>query len=205
MMMSADFSGSSLIKYNDAEMEIKVQDMGVEIEKKFLVSRLPEDTESYPFHVIEQGYLNVYPAIRVRREDDIYYMTYKGDAVPDKNNERGIGKLEYNMSLDKASYEHMVEKADGNIIRKKRYLIPLNPDAFSEGYLEKRPDIKKAVSEGDIRIELDVFDAPFEGTVIAEIEFPDEDSARNYKSAGWFDKEVTGDHRYSNAHMSRQS
>ncbi len=179
--------------------------MGVEIEKKFLVKSLPKDKDSYPFHVIEQGYLNVYPAIRVRREDDIYYMTYKGDAVPDKNNECGIGKLEYNMFLDRASYEHMISKADGNIIRKIRYLIPLNEDAFSEGYLEKRTDIKKAAGDGEIRIELDVFKAPFDGTVIAEIEFPDEDSAKNYVPAEWFDKEVTGDRRYSNAYMSSLS
>ena len=50
--------------------------MGVEIEKKFLVSRIPDNLSVYDFHMIEQAYLNVHPAIRVRREDDIYYMTY---------------------------------------------------------------------------------------------------------------------------------
>ena len=46
--------------------------MGVEIEKKFTVKDIPFDLEQYPYHDIEQGYLNVHPAIRVRREDDIY-------------------------------------------------------------------------------------------------------------------------------------
>ena len=51
--------------------------MGVEIERKYTVKELPKDLDKYPFHVIEQGYLNVSPAIRVRREDDTYYMTYR--------------------------------------------------------------------------------------------------------------------------------
>ena len=68
--------------------------MGIEIERKFTVKKLPENLENYPFHEIEQAYLNVHPAIRVRRQDDIYYMTYKGDTVG-----LGIGKTEYNMPL----------------------------------------------------------------------------------------------------------
>lgn len=176
--------------------------MGVEIERKFLVKKVPGDLDGYPFHRIEQGYLNVYPAIRVRREDDIYYMTYKGDTVSGEENTGNIGKVEYNMPLDKASYEHMVSKADGNMIRKIRYLIPLNKSAFSKEYLDGRKELERMMETGDIKIELDVFDEPFLGTLIAEIEFPDEEAARNYKPAEWFGEEVTGDKRYSNAYMS---
>ena len=195
--------------------------MGVEIERKFIVRSLPGDLDKYPYHVIEQGYLNVRPAIRVRREDDIYYMTYKGEIVGSKDHlgldnemfmdtreekdsevaER-IGKVEYNMALDPASYDHMLRKADGNIIRKKRYLIPLNEDAFTGEYLMGRPELARTMESGKIKIELDVFDEPFEGTVVAEIEFPDEKTAADYKPASWFDEEVTGDPKYSNAYMS---
>ena len=90
--------------------------MGVEIERKFTVKELPDNLEKYPCRVIEQGYLNVHPAVRVRREDDSYYMTYKGQNAT----EGGIGKIEYNMPLDKESYEHLCEKADGNVIKKKK-------------------------------------------------------------------------------------
>ena len=173
--------------------------MGVEIEKKFLIKELPEGLEEYPFHIIEQGYLNVYPAIRVRREDEKYYMTYKGDTVG-----LGIGKTEYNMPLDKASYEHLVTKADGNIIRKKRYLIPLNGDAFSGEYTDRHPGLVKMIEDGEIKIELDAFDEPYKGFVLAEVEFPDEETAAAYVPAGWFGEEVTGDRRYSNAQMSME-
>ncbi len=157
--------------------------MGVEIERKFTVRHLPEDLDRYPFHTIEQGYLNVKPAIRVRREDDTYYMTYKNREAYAQNVEQAepIGSTEYNLPLDKESYEHMLTKADGNIIRKKRYLIP---------------------AENGLTIELDVFDEPYVGTIIAEVEFPSEEAAAAYKPAEWFDEDVTGNPEYSNAQMS---
>ena len=55
---------------------------------------------------------------------------------------------------------------------------------------------------GALKIELDVFDAPYAGTIIAEVEFPSEEAAAAYKPAEWFDEDVTGDHEYSNARMS---
>ena len=202
--------------------------MGVEIERKFTVRHLPEDLDKYPYHVIEQGYLNVSPAIRVRREDDSCYMTYKNrsiyaESIQDTKSQANseilasnkqqeqteqtvlevaqhdvpIGSTEYNLPLDKDSYEHMLKKADGNIIRKKRYLVPINADAFAEA------DVKKLqVDTSALKIELDVFDAPYDGTIIAEVEFPSGEAAAAYKPAEWFDEDVTGNPKYSNARMS---
>jgi CYTH domain-containing protein len=174
--------------------------MGIEIERKFTVKTAPEGLEQFPVHEIEQGYLNVNPAIRVRRQDDRYIMTYKGEK---SRIEGEIGQVEYNMPLDEKSYEHMAAKADGIVIRKKRYLVPLNSDAFSDEYLGKHPEIVKMIGEGKIKIELDVFSTPADIGMLAEVEFPDEDSAKNYNMASWFDEDVTGDIRYSNAQMSR--
>ena len=193
--------------------------MGIEIERKFTVKRLPDDLERFPVHIIEQGYLSVVPAIRVRRQDDSYYMTYKSDkgfgSGGDKN-AGDIGRTEYNLPLDRESYKHLILKADGNIIRKRRYIIPLNEDAFSKEFLREHPDIacrleaegaeaagsSKGIDTDPIRIELDVFEDVFEGRILAEVEFPDEDSAAAYHPADWFLEDVTGDVRYSNAHMS---
>lgn len=187
--------------------------MGLEIEKKFTVKCLPENLETYPVHIIEQGYLSVIPAIRVRREDDHYYMTYKAGREFSMENGSdstghdeaavggdGIGKTEYNMPLDKKSYEHLVAKADGNVIRKKRYIIPLNADAYDSDFVDNYPGFKEKLS--GMKIELDVFGAPFEGRILAEVEFPDEEMAKAYRPADWFNEDVTGDVRYSNAHMS---
>ena len=203
--------------------------MGLEIERKFTVKNLPENLEDYPVRIIEQGYLNVIPAIRVRREDDHYYMTYKsrkgfGDkqttdnskhkagsgncATPGLDNgedssfSEDIGKTEYNLPLDRDSYEHLVKKADGNVIRKKRYIISLNSDAYDRDFADIHPDLADKISH--MKIELDVFEAPFEGRILAEVEFPDEDFAKAYRPAEWFLEDVTGNVRYSNAHMSSE-
>ena len=172
--------------------------MGVEIERKFLVEDIPDDLSKYDRHRIEQGYLNVSPAIRVRREDDKFYMTYKG--LKDASR---IGQEEYNLFLDEGSYLHLLDKADGNIIRKDRYIIPLNEDAYDEAFLEQNADLSDKIRSGEIKIELDIFDEPYKGYVIAEVEFPSEEAAAAYRRASWFKEDVTGDYRYSNAYMSR--
>ncbi len=181
--------------------------MGIEIEKKFLVKELPADLTKYPCHRIEQGYLNVAPAIRVRRQDDEYYMTYKsrqfGSCV-DAAEGIGIGQTEYNLPLDRESYDHLCSKADGHVIRKKRYLIPLNDDAFDQADVAADPLLAQALEVNAIVIELDVFEAPFEGRILAEVEFPSESAANAYRPADWFLEDVTGDYHYSNAYMSRE-
>ena len=104
----------------------------MEIERKFLISKenLPADLNSYPHHRLEQGYLSTAPVVRIRKEDDNYYLTYKSKGL--------MTREEYNLPLTKESYEHMRPKADGILISKTRYLIP---------------------EKDRLTIELDVFDA----------------------------------------------
>lgn len=144
----------------------------MEIERKFLVSNLPE-LSNYSFHEIEQAYLNTDPVIRIRRQDDEYFLTYKGSGM--------MSREEYNLFLNKESYEHLLEKADGNIITKKRYLIPFNK----------------------YTIELDVFDGVFNGLIIAEVEFPSEDEANTFVAPDWFKEDVTFDGKYHNSYLSK--
>lgn len=174
--------------------------MGVEIERKFTVRKLPQGLEDFPVLEIEQAYLNVRPAIRIRRQDDKYIMTYKGGSFAPG----GIGQTEYNMPLDKAAYEHLLAKADGNVIAKKRYIIPINTDAFGDDFVRSHPEITQMMERGDIKIELDVFTGKFEGRILAEVEFPSEEAAAAYHPADFFLEDVTGDPVWSNAHMSTE-
>jgi len=89
----------------------------MEIERKYTIKELPVNLDSYESHNIEQAYLNTDPVIRIRKEDDEYYLTYKGKGL--------LAREEYNLPLNAASYYHLRKKADGNIISKTRYLIPL--------------------------------------------------------------------------------
>lgn len=158
----------------------------MEIERKFTLKALPENLESYPFRYIEQAYLNVSPVIRVRKEDDSYYLTYKGSGM--------MAREEHNLPLTKEAYYHLREKADGNIISKKRYLIPLKNPGFKAGY--------PAPPEGyTLTIELDVFEVPFAPLIMAEVEFGSKDAAEAFVPPEWFDEEVTYHKEYHNSYM----
>jgi CYTH domain-containing protein len=148
----------------------------MEIERKFTIKKLPENLDSYPCHLIEQAYLNTNPVIRVRRQDEEYYMTYKGKGL--------MAREEYNLPLNKEAYYHLREKADGNIISKKRYVIP--------------------IEQTDLCVELDVFDEPFAPLIIAEVEFPDEETAETFQMLDWFSQDVTNDPAYHNSNLSKK-
>ena len=164
----------------------------MEIERKFTVKTLPANLATYPSHLIEQAYLNVNPVIRVRRQDEEYYLTYKGKGL--------LAREEYNLPLNKESYDHLLKKADGNIISKRRYLIPINQPAFSTDTV-LTPEEKAA----SLTIELDIFDAPFAPLIIAEVEFPTEAAANAFLPPDWFDTDVTYDPQYHNSNLSRRS
>ena len=144
----------------------------MEIERKFTIKELP-NLSDYDYHIMEQGYLNTDPVVRVRKEDDEYYLTYKGKGL--------LAREEYNLPLNKEAYYHLVEKSDGIIIRKKRYLIPF--DKYT--------------------IELDVFAAPYENLIIAEVEFDSEEDANAFQPPEWFDEDVTLDRKYHNSNLSQ--
>ena len=146
----------------------------MEIEKKYLLKELP-DLSSCEHHKIEQAYLCTGTVVRVRREDEKYYMTYKGSGL--------MSREEYNLPLTAESYEHLKQKADGNIISKTRYLIPLEKD--------------------QLVAEVDVFEEPFAPLVMAEVEFESEEQANAFEAPEWFGEEVTFDGRYHNSYMSK--
>ncbi len=160
----------------------------MEIERKFTIKKLPENLEQYPFHIIEQAYLNTNPVIRVRREDDTFYLTYKGQGM--------MAREEYNLPLNEEAYYHLRSKADGNIISKKRYLIPLDNPQFSvkgteppEGY--------------SLTIELDIFDPPFAPLLLAEVEFGSKHAAEAFIPPDWFLEDVTYNPEYHNSTLSK--
>lgn len=146
----------------------------MEIERKYLVEGLPDNLESYPYHDIEQAYLCTAPVVRIRRQDDDYILTYKSSGM--------MSHEEYNLPLTKEAYEHLKTKADGNVITKRRYLLPLTDE---------------------LTIELDLFSGVFEGMVLAEVEFPTEEAANAFVPPAWFVKEVTFQKEYHNSYLSR--
>lgn len=159
----------------------------MEIERKFLLKEIPENLDSFSYHLIEQAYLCTDPVVRIRRQDDEYYMTYKGSGL--------MSREEYNLPLTKEAYEHLLPKADGNVISKKRYLIPLSAE-------EINPECASLSGDAALTVELDEFAPPFAPLLLAEIEFPTEEAANAFQMPDWFSEDVTQDIRYHNSYMS---
>ena len=149
----------------------------MEIERKFLIDmeRLPFRPEDFPCRHIEQGYLCTAPVVRIRRDNEEYFLTYKSKGL--------MVRVEYNFPLTKEAYEHLIPKTDGRLLRKKRYVIPL---------------------ENDLSLELDVFEGSLAPLVLAEIEFPDEKTALSYEAPDWLGEDVTYSARYHNSTLSKK-
>ena len=147
----------------------------MEIERKFLIDRLPEKLEVYPHKELEQGYLCTDPVVRVRKEGEEYVLTYKSKGL--------MMREEYNLPLNKTAYEHLLEKADGIVISKTRYILP---------------------EKDGLKIELDVFHGEHYGLILAEVEFPNEKMANSYCPPDWFGEDVTFSTKYHNSNLSKK-
>lgn len=144
----------------------------MEIERKFLVKTLPENLKQYQHHQIEQGYLCTEPVVRIRRSDEKYILTYKGEGL--------LMREEYNLPLTKEGYEHLRTKADGILITKKRYKIPY------EKYM----------------IELDIFEGELAPLCLVEVEFDSREEAEAFAPPEWFGEDVTFSGKYQNSCLS---
>lgn len=145
----------------------------MEIERKFLVKEIPENLGEYSCRRIEQAYLCTQPVVRVRRYGEEFWLTCKGEGL--------LTREEFELPLSEEAYRQLLAKADGLVIEKDRYHIPL------EGHT----------------VELDVFDGPLAPLMFAEVEFSTEEEALAFVKPDWFDRDVTWDPDYSNAALSR--
>ncbi len=143
----------------------------MEIERKFLLKRIPERLEDYPAVLIEQAYLCRRPVVRVRDADGQYELTCKGKGK--------MVREEINLPLSAEAYASLRAKAEGTVIKKRRYRIPY----------------------GAYTIELDHFISPRAGLYLAEVEFPTEAEALAFTPPDWFGEDVTQDEQYHNARM----
>lgn len=148
----------------------------MEIERKYLIKNCPPNIKSYPCRLIEQGYLSTEPVVRIRQDNDNYELTYKSKGL--------MVREEYNLPLTRDSYEHLKTKIDGQLIRKHRYMIPLDNTHL---------------------IELDIFDGDLAPLCIAEVEFSSEEDANAFCPPSWFGEEVTWSTEYHNSNLSKLS
>ena len=148
----------------------------MEIERKYLIDKdnIPCRLEEYPSRQIEQGYLCTEPVVRIRRDNEDYVLTYKSRGL--------MVREEYNLPLTREAYAHLLPKADGVVLTKKRYLIPLD-------------------GSDHLTIELDVFEGRYAGLLLAEVEFTSEEEAMAFQAPEWFGRDVTFTREYQNSRL----
>ncbi|MDF2803317.1 MAG: adenylate cyclase [Anaerocolumna sp.] len=152
----------------------------MEIEKKYRIRQMPSGLDRFEKREIEQGYLCNEPVVRIRKSNDDYYMTYKSRLNITADQGTALCCEEVELALTKESFEHLKEKVDNNLIKKIRYIIPL---------------------EKGLRAELDIFLNRLDGLTMVEVEFPDEESAGAFNPPDWFGEDVTFDNRFKNNYL----
>ena len=145
--------------------------MPKEIERKFLVKRLPEGWQQHKHEMIAQGYLfnSKEGVVRLRRKGDSYFQTIKSQGKKVRD--------EIEFELSQSQFDLMWQYIKGQSISKTRYYIPFKSHL----------------------IELDLFEESLQGLILAEVEFEDEETCDQFMAPDWFGEEVTEDFRYHNS------
>ncbi|WP_051402428.1 CYTH domain-containing protein [Lutibaculum baratangense] len=148
--------------------------MPTEIERKFLVADDSWRERVSKSYLIRQGYLapGTECSVRVRKAGDRAFVTIKGAKA-------SRSRPEYEYEIPVADADEMLDTlVSGQIIEKRRHHVPFGGRVW----------------------EVDEFETPQPGLVVAEVELDAADASLDMPA--WLGPEVTEDPRYGNASMS---
>jgi adenylate cyclase len=149
--------------------------MGIEIERKFLVTNDSWHEAAGPGIPIKQGYLvgGKDASVRVRLQGDTANLNIKSATL-------GVRRQEFEYPIPLADAKVLLNTlCHRPIIEKMRYLVP---------YANKQ-------------WEIDVFEGDNAGLIVAELELQDE--SEQYEAPPWLGEEVSHDPRYYNTCLSQ--
>jgi adenylate cyclase len=142
-----------------------------EIERKFLVTQLPDHLAELPHVEITQGYLAFDERgleVRLRKVGQARYLAYK--------THRGDTRIEREITLSDDQFDELWPATKGRRLRKVRYFVP----------------------HDGLTVEIDLYKGPATGIMVAEIEFPDRASRVGFQKPDWLGEDVSGIAQYSN-------
>jgi CYTH domain-containing protein len=154
-----------------ASMRTSKRPSSREIERKFLLKRLPAGLKKFPHDTIEQGYLAVGRGglqVRLRKKGSVRSLTFKQAT-------RG-GREEREIRLSQEQFNALWPATAGRRLTKVRYDVPWKKHT----------------------IEIDVYRGRHDGLVVAEVEFADQRSCAAFEPPDWIGRDVTGKPKYSN-------
>ena len=151
--------------------------MGLEIEYKYLVDKIPFDLSGFRKSEIEQVYLSIpntpeKNSYRLRKMDGKLLYCEKGEGLLQRE------ETEYEISGEK--YDELVKYVYGFAIGKTRYFIPIQDGLIAE---------------------LDIYHNNLNGLMTVEVEFDEKYDRNKFVPPYWFGKDVTSDKRYKNASL----
>ena len=149
----------------------------MEIERKYLLREIPEWVKACPYWDIAQSYVSRSPVIRIRRiaenGQERFILTVKG---------RGLSmREEHEIEMTRLEYLQLLSKAEGRVIEKRRYRVPL---------------------EDGLVAEVDEFSGDLAGLMLVEVEFESEAAMRAFRAPEWFGRDVTEEGTYQNSRLS---
>jgi adenylate cyclase len=150
----------------------ELNNMGVEIERKFLVENNSWKNEIKEEVSIKQGYLNseAERTVRVRIYGEKGVLTIKGKS-------QNLTREEFEYQIPLADAQDLLDLCEKPIIEKKRILL----------------------SVGNKTWEIDVFGGENKGLVVAEIELTSEEEV--FEIPHWLGEEVSSDSSYYNSSL----
>ncbi len=148
--------------------------MSIEIEKKYIIEKIPFALKGFQAYDIKQGYLsepNADTTERLRQKGDKFIKTWKTKGL--------VAREETEIEIPKEMFVNEWAKVGNRKLEKIRYEIPY------KSYL----------------IELDIYKNDLEGLITAEVEFSSEKEMSEFIPPDWFGKDVTLDFRYKNSQL----
>lgn len=146
---------------------------GFEIERKFLLKKLPPKVRSIPGKPIIQGYLayDEHTEVRLRQDGLNYFITIKQGS--------GLKRIEIEEAITLTQFQALWPATEGRRLEK----------------------IRSRVQYGIHTLEIDRYQGHLEPLLVAEVEFPSIEASEPFKKPGYFGEEVTDDDDYRNASL----
>ena len=148
----------------------------MEIERKFLISALPESISDAEHAMIVQTYLTKYGEPFERRIRKVVRGGVEAHFLTQKSG-KGLSRQENEVRISRAEFIELAREAVTESIVKKRHFISL---------------------DGGLTAELDIYEGRLSGLMTVEVEFVSLDEATAFTPPDWFGIEITDDARYKN-------
>ena len=149
--------------------------MAEEIERKFLLSKLPPSLSPQRKAFMKQGYLAVDDnrEVRIRQLEKQFYLTVKQGS--------GLKRDEFEIPLSKRQFNALWLGTKSFRLEKTRFYYNVNGRT----------------------LEIDQYHGALKGLFTAECEFSNVKDARNFQIPSFIDEEITFDYRYKNKNLAR--